>query len=1190
MTAPISFSGLSSGIDTNSIIQQLLDAHRQPIVRLENKAEVLAVQREAYRNVNTQLLAVQSKALDLRLESTFLTRSASSSDESSVVASANFASVKTTHRVEISQLAQEAIASSSRYLSQTRLLGSNTVGINLLGGASRTNAPGAGRIKGGVTLDESTTLGDLGLASDFTLRIDPDGAGSHSSVTIRNLDASTSVGQMLTEIRNQVGPVKAHVVFDEATGGNVLQISSEFVGIDLSVTGAVAEATLGIDNGQTVNTSSSAGAGSSHIYAAVSPSDLQRGEYTVVSSNGMAGSLTGTVDLAAAAGGGDLLAVTLDDLNVNDFEPLLIDPDAAGGTGSMEILKTDGTSLSGTDTIGDLLDAINHSMPDVTAQVVEGAGGTSYLKISSNEGGRDFSLSETGANNGILKRVFGLGVDNHTTSNSTTSSDDVTLVAKFYPRGNLESSGRRVISGVKDDYRIVGVNDLIDGVTVIGSTLGDVFTPGSARIQLNNSDSLSVNENYKTQLFGRTGVTADSYATGLAIDSDSSGVIGLNKPISELNSSTAFSYDDGLGITTGTFVVGDTTLTITQDEIDNGITIAHVLARINSANEGVSVSYDSGIDRLVATAGEYGSRQEIRFANFAGGSGESNVLKVLGLTNSVSEISISAGADAGNVDSEAELVQAAFSIRPTSGTFTINGISIEVDVTSDSLTEVIEKINTSAAGVTANIDPVSNRVTLLQDVDSDTTFNWITVGSSSDTSNILDVLRITGGANADSSIVSTEQRTKTNKVGSERKTAELKVDNVQYTRNTNSIDDITSGITYDLRGVSSSPVTVSVIGDTERPLEAIARWVTEYNKTIKLLDPGTLDGEQKEFLDPITDSERSSMTFDELVKRLDLFDKYNKQEAIRKESNFRILKDQLRSAVFNQVDIPGSSIRSIADLGIGTGTAGSPLTTNYQGVLVADSTDYDEILEILQDNEKLKKALEEDDRSVYKLFAQRANSEVQVKGTTAFDEESALANDIAFQISDGTNSTEITLPAGTTNPNEFLSIITNKLNNAGLTGLEASFDTTGHLRFSTSTNVGRAYIRIFDLTDSAETDRLSTRFGVPGGSFVGENARDTAGIAEKSHSVLRSSTSLSGFISQKASYGGVYSQGSIFDEIVALQEQILRIEDRVAKREESLRKQYAAMESSLAKLQEQQGALSQYMGAAAAGQTTFGGG
>ena len=1190
MTAPISFTGLSSGINTSEIIEQLLESQRTPITRLENKAEVLAVQREAFRDVNTQMLSLQSETLNLRLESTFLTRSATTSDDSVVTATASYSSVKTNHRVKVTQLAQEAIVSSSRYLSETRLLGTNTVGINLLGGANRTNAPGAGRIKGGVAMTEATTLGDLGLAGDFTLRIDPDGDGSHSSVAITGLDSSTTIGQLITKIRDKFDNVKAHLVYDEAAGGNVLQLSSNFVGIDLSVSGAVAEGVFGIDPGATVNSSSTAGTGATRTYASVVPDQMTTGEYNVISTNGLAGSLTGSVDLAAAAGGGSALDVTLDTLGVTDFENLLLDPDDTGGAGNVEILKTDGTSLSGTDTIGDLIDAINYSVPDVTAQLVEGSGGATYLRIIGNEGNQNFTLDETGAVDGILSKVFGLGTDTHTTSNATDSEDDVTLMALFYDRGHLESSSRRVVSGAKDDFRTVGVNDLIDGVTVVGSSTGSVFTPGSARIQLNSSDELAIGASYKTKLFGRTGITDSAFATGLAYDSDGGGDMGLNKSISDLNAAGAFAYDDGSGILAGSFRVGDTNLTITQEEIDEGITIATILARINSANEGITVTYEAGTDRFIATSSEYGNQEEISFGTYSGATGESNILKVLGLTNAPTSISTIAGSDSGSIDPDSELSQAGFSVRPVSGTFSINGISIEIDTTADSLNEVIEKINSSAAGVTASIDPVSNRVTLLQDVDDDTSANWITVGSSSDTSNILQVLRITGGANADGSVAATERRTAVNNVGSERQTAQLVVDNISYTRNTNSIDDITAGITYDLRGVSESNVTISVVGETEKPMEAIARWVVEYNKSVKLLEPEALDDDQRAYLDPITDEDRSTLTYDELLDRLEKFDQYNKQETIRKEGSFRVLQNQLRSTVFNTVNIPGSSIRSIADLGISTGEAGAPLTTDYQGVLVADSVDYDEILEALKANETLTKALENDDRGVHQLFSQKALSQISVRATNSFDDTTALANDITFQVYDGANTVNVTLDAGMQDQIDILSTITTQLQRGGLTTVSTKFDASGHLMFTSETDEGRAYIRILDLTDQSATDRLASRFGINGGSYLGEEASEIAGIAEKMYSTLRDTTSLTGFISQKASYGGNYGQGTIFDDIVALQEQIVQIEERVAQREENLRRRFNYMETALAKLQSQQSSLSQFLGSASASSATFTGG
>ena len=1187
MTAPISFTGLATGIDTDAVIQSLLDVQRRPIKRLQDKSEVLALQREALRDVNNQLLNLQNEALTLRLESTFSSRTASSSDESTLQATATFSAVKTNHRVKVTQLAQEAIVNSHRFLSQARVLGTNTVGINVLGGTSRTNAPGAGRIKGGVVLEPTDTLGSLGLAGDFTLRIDPDGDGSHSAVQITGLDASTTISQLIEKITGQVDSVKAHLVYDEALGGKALQLSSDFVGIDITTSGAVAEAVFGIDPGATVNSGSPAGIGSARSYAAVNPEDLALGTYTILSTDGKAGSITGTVDLAAAAGGGNILELTLDDLGVKEFDDFEIDPDASGATGNVAVRKEDGTNLIATDTIGELIEAINSSVPDVTAQLVEGSGGETYIQIIANEGGRDITVSQLGSTNGILKKVLGPGGDTLTSSNATSDSGDFTLMQTFYRRGNITAESQRVVSGTKEDYRTYGVADLIHGVTIVGAPVGDVFTPGAARLQVNSSSSMAIENNTKTQMFGLSGITDSSYATGLALDADSSGLIGLNKAIKDLNTAGAFALDSGAGITAGTFRVGDTTLSITQDEIDNGITLAGVLARINSAGEGVVVTYESGTDRFMATASNYGPEETTSFTNYTGAAGTSNVLKVLGLTNAPTGVLTSIGTSAGRIDEEAELIQAGFSIKPTSGTFSINGIAIEVDAAADSLYDIIERINSSAAGVTASLDSVSNQISLVQNVDEDTTADYIRVGSNSDTSNLLKVLRITAGANGDGSIANMESAKSQTTVGSQRKTAELMVDNILYSRNTNTIDDITPGVTYELLGVSESPVTVTVSGDTDRAVESIARFVTEYNKTIKMLNPERLNASERKFLEPITDEERATLTFEELLERLDKFETYNKSETIRRDSHLQLLQGQLRNSIFTQVDIAGSNLTSIANLGISSGEPGSPLTENYEGVLVADSVEYDEILETLQNNQRLIDALNNDDHAVFKLFSQAALSNVKVTGTSAFDEVTPLANDIIFQVHNGSNSALITLPAGTSDKTDILSIISDRLARAGVDDIEVSFDARDHLVFENETTSGRAFIRILDATEQSETDRLYSRFGIAGGSFLGQEAESRAGVAEKLSLQLREATGVSGYISQRVSFGGIYGQGTIFDEIVQVQDQILRIEERIAQREERLRRKFINMEQVIARLQEQQNALDRFIQFATATQTAF---
>ena len=1176
MTAPISFTGLASGIDTNQIISQLLSIQQKPVDAIKDKNEILAVQRQAYQDVNTQLLSLQTQTLPLRLESTFTSRSAVSSDESKLTVSAGYGAAKTSHRVEITQLAQEAIVNSQRYLSQAQLLGTNTVGINILGGTTRANAPGAGRIKGAVALSETTTLGDLGL-SDFTLKVDPDGTGKHAAVSITGLSASTTVSDLMTKIRNQVESVKAQLVYDEGLGGKALQLSSNYVGIDISLSGAVAEAVFGIDSGTTANSGSSANLGNARNYAAVIPEDLPVGTYTVVSSNGKAGSVTGSIDLAAAAAGGSITELKLSDLGVTDFSELLIDPDASGASGDISVKKSDGSELDGDSTVGDLIDAVNASMPDATAQLVEGSGGAVFLRISANEGGRDITINQVGASQGILKKVLGID-DTATSSNATTSSSDFTMTAIFYPRGSLDQTSRRVASGAESDYTNVGVSNLIDGVTIVGSPTGEVFTPGSARVQINNGSSLTISSSSKTQIFGVTGVTADSYATGLAFDKNGSGATGLNTAIKDLVTAGAFSLDGGEGVKAGTFRVGNSTLSLSQDEIDGGITISSVLARINSANEGISVAYEPGTDRFVVTSSAYGRQDAVTLGSYTGQSGTSNILKVLGLTNAPTQVSISAGADAATIDPDTELALAGFSITPTTGSFSINGIAIEVDTNADTLTDIIDKINASSAGVTASLDTVSNRLTLVQKVDKDTTAKNIKVSSASDTSNLLQVLRITGGATSDGSVASVESSKTQNIVGSDRKTAEVVVDNVHYSRNTNTIDDISPALTYKLQGETTSPITVTVSGDSEKALAAIANWVVEYNKTIKLLNPGTLQDSDKPNLKPVTDAERTSLTFNELVDRLDNFTQLNKDETIRHDGNFRILETQLRDGAFKTVKIPGSTLTSLADIGITSGSVGSPLTQDYQGVLVADSTDHDTILAALQSNQALLDALANDDSAVQKLFGQSASSSVAAKGTTAFDDTTPLANDITFQVYDGKATASITLPAGTSDKNDILNIITTQLSRAGLSGIKVSFDAGSHLVFASQTNTGRAYIRILDATGGAETDRLSSRFGLSGGSFLGEQASDRSGMAVELAQTLKNNSGINGFIGQKSTFGGIYGQGSIYDEIIKNLQDITDMEARIAQREDTLRAKFTAMENAISRLQQQQNALAQFIG------------
>ena len=161
------------------------------------------------------------------------------------------------------------------------------------------------------------------------------------------------------------------------------------------------------------------------------------------------------------------------------------------------------------------------------------------------------------------------------------------------------------------------------------------------------------------------------------------------------------------------------------------------------------------------------------------------------------------------------------------------------------------------------------------------------------------------------------------------------------------------------------------------------------------------------------------------------------------------------------------------------------------------------------------------------------------------------------------------------------------MSRAGITDIDVSFDASGHLVFESEKSTGKAYIRILDATAQSETDRLSNRFGIAGGTFYGEDPEDKAGIAERLYTQLREATGVTGYISQRVSFGGTYGQGTIFDEIVEIQDQIQRIEERVARREEQLRRRFINMEQAVARLQQQQSAILRFVQAAENIQSPF---
>lgn len=76
-----SIGGLASGLDTNTIIKQLMQIESQPYVRLETSKKNITSQQSVFRNLNTKLKAFQDLAFEMSQPSTFRGTTSTSSDE-----------------------------------------------------------------------------------------------------------------------------------------------------------------------------------------------------------------------------------------------------------------------------------------------------------------------------------------------------------------------------------------------------------------------------------------------------------------------------------------------------------------------------------------------------------------------------------------------------------------------------------------------------------------------------------------------------------------------------------------------------------------------------------------------------------------------------------------------------------------------------------------------------------------------------------------------------------------------------------------------------------------------------------------------------------------------------------------------------------------------------------------------------
>lgn len=333
-------------------------------------------------------------------------------------------------------------------------------------------------------------------------------------------------------------------------------------------------------------------------------------------------------------------------------------------------------------------------------------------------------------------------------------------------------------------------------------------------------------------------------------------------------------------------------------------TLSALLSNINSSAAGVTATYDSLTDKVTIANTTAGDASVI---NFGGSSNTSNFLNVIRVASATQlpdvngSTAVTSTRNLGAVDPTENLGTSNFAGGAvTSGTISINGVSIAVNPGSESLLDILGAINESEAGVTASYDSATDSIRVVSDTLGSPTIRF---GSTGDTSNFLDIV------NLDTAVQTAGVDT------------QFTVNNgAVQTRNSNTVTDAIGGVTLNLLSVGQSTVTVSV--DNDAIVEKISAFVDSFNTALA-----------------------------------EVRDLTSTSGSLHGDSGIRAIESYLISGIFQQVSGLGGDFESLLDVGISSGEdfnseAGLSITLDQDKFLAALQSNQSNVQDLFaNDNE-----------------------------------------------------------------------------------------------------------------------------------------------------------------------------------------------------------------------------------------------
>lgn len=954
--------GLISGIDTGSLIDQLIQLQRRPITQLETKIATLQAQQVAFQDINARLLASKSSASTLSRSTIFRNTAVSSSNEAVVSASSSTSAVPGSYTFNVSQLvrSQQVITDGFQDRDVTPLTGGE-ISFDRAESALSTRTRlsqlhgGEGITRGALTITDQT-----GRTADI------------------DLSSAVNVEDILKAINTTTGiGVRASVTDDGITltdisgGTGTLSVSASEVSRSLGLTAST---------GLVDNNSGAAGA------TLVSGRLNYMGRDTLLTNlndgNGIRRA-SGTNDVRITARDGSSFTVNLDEAsNLGD----VIDEIAAATGGAVTAKVSDGGTRDGS----------SLTLVDNTG----GAGNLTIENIGDSQAATDLGIVADVANNEVVgQRIFAeMGsklVKNLLGGSGLSLDDSIEVTNSLGATVSFDLAGAESITDIIDQF-----NAATAGIGVTASING-----ANNGIQLvddsGGSGSLVVAD-----------VGAGELATQLGIDGDhaSREVNGGNLQLKYISEATRL---DALGLVRGRFTITDSlnksaTVDLTQG---NEVTLADVISEINSKGLALEARINDTGDGLLLEDKTPTGKVPLQAISVAErGSSTARSLGILGeaddpgadldgsfetrityssetLTLTTDIDTLNDGEGLGSISGENDFritlkdgteielnfddVDASFDgdggstsiadviefieagVEAVTGnrdiTITINdtasGLNV-VDNTSGTDALKIEALNESTLaadlGIRSSTDPDLNEIngsaiveiTTLQDLvnkineqDGPAVATILNDGNPNGGYRMSFTARTAGESGAfvfDDGGLDANAKTITEAQDAAVFLGESK--DVLITSSSNTFENLIPGVTLTLKGTSSDPVTINITEDTEELLSTVESFVS---------------------------------TFNDAVSTIDSYDSYNQDT----EERGLLLGDstvaQIRRQMYNLVTNPSSSLSgsytTLVQVGITIGSGGQ-LQFNQSRFTEALENDFDGVVNLFT-----KKTTVEDD-------------------------------------------------------------------------------------------------------------------------------------------------------------------------------------------------------------------------------------